>query len=446
MIERKLLKEKTKDGLKKIFPKEDVSGKSIIFLKRKINTMLIIIGIGAFISFAYEWNRFSSGELLDGEYIKRNEYMGKEKKIRLKVSNGSNDESCVIDCPVSERIYDDEQLMMLAKEVQENLWDIIRGENESLDKIISDMEFPSAIDGYPFKITWRTDDPLLIEASGIINQERFDKLSSSKNIYEGILTGIHAELSYEKFLQEIDFNVRIFPKNSRNEYSFGEYIELMIKESEESSRREEVFRLPEVIDNIPLVYEEMSDMRSMIIFIMLLLISILLYFREDQELDIKVKKRDRELMRDYTSLVNKFVLFYSAGLTTRGIWSKLCKDYRIRTGNKDEKSYLYEEMLICEGWINEGMGEIVAYEKFAGRCGLHKYRQFISLIGQAMGKGREDLLLMLESEALEAFQERKNRAKELGEEAGTKLLFPMLMMLLVVLIIVMVPALISFRM
>ena len=110
-----------------------------------------------------------------------------------------------------------------------------------------------------------------------------------------------------------------------------------------------------------------------------------------------------------------------------------------------EKRYLYEEMLICEGRMNEGLGELSAYEGFAARCALHKYRQFISLVIQAAGKGRADLLPLLDREATEAFEERKNRAKELGEEAGTKLLFPMLMMLLVVLIIVMVPAFISFR-
>ena len=96
--------------------------------------------------------------------------------------------------------------------------------------------------------------------------------------------------------------------------------------------------------------------------------------------------------------------------------------------------------------MNEGMGELSAYEYFAARIGLHKYRQFISLVEQAIGKGRADLLPMLEREAGDAFAERKNRAREMGEEAGTRLLFPMLMMLFVVLIIVMMPAFISFRM
>ena len=41
------------------------------------------------------------------------------------------------------------------------------------------------------------------------------------------------------------------------------------------------------------------------------------------------------------------------------------------------------------------------------------------------------------------FEERKARAKRLGEEAGTKLLVPMFFMLAVVLVIVIVPAFMS---
>ena len=40
----------------------------------------------------------------------------------------------------------------------------------------------------------------------------------------------------------------------------------------------------------------------------------------------------------------------------------------------------------------------------------------------------------------EAFEQRKNRARQIGEKAGTKLLFPMLIMLVLVLVIIMVPA------
>ena len=48
-------------------------------------------------------------------------------------------------------------------------------------------------------------------------------------------------------------------------------------------------------------------------------------------------------------------------------------------------------------------------------------------------------------EAIQSFENRKSTAKRLGEEAGTKLLMPMLGMLAVVFIIVMIPAFLSMQ-
>ena len=51
---------------------------------------------------------------------------------------------------------------------------------------------------------------------------------------------------------------------------------------------------------------------------------------------------------------------------------------------------------------------------------------------------------ILGREAEEAYEERKKRARILGEEAGTKLLLPMLLMLVIVMAILMVPAFFAF--
>ncbi len=55
-------------------------------------------------------------------------------------------------------------------------------------------------------------------------------------------------------------------------------------------------------------------------------------------------------------------------------------------------------------------------------------------------KRNQGLTNLLQREAQEAFEERKNMAKKLGEEAGTKLMIPLFLMLAVVFVIVTVPA------
>lgn len=52
---------------------------------------------------------------------------------------------------------------------------------------------------------------------------------------------------------------------------------------------------------------------------------------------------------------------------------------------------------------------------------------------------------LLEREAEDAFEQRKNLAKKAGEEAGTKLMIPLFLMLIIVFAIVIVPAFFSIR-
>ena len=51
----------------------------------------------------------------------------------------------------------------------------------------------------------------------------------------------------------------------------------------------------------------------------------------------------------------------------------------------------------------------------------------------------------MEQEAESALEDRKALAKKMGEEAGTKMLLPLMMMLGIVIAIIMVPAILSFN-
>ena len=58
------------------------------------------------------------------------------------------------------------------------------------------------------------------------------------------------------------------------------------------------------------------------------------------------------------------------------------------------------------------------------RC-FHRLSQ---LLVQSMEKGVQGIYDQLEQEAEDSFRERKQTARKMGEEAGTKLLFPMILM------------------
>ena len=59
-------------------------------------------------------------------------------------------------------------------------------------------------------------------------------------------------------------------------------------------------------------------------------------------------------------------------------------------------------------------------------------------------EARQNLADLLEKESVEAWEERKRKARVLGDTAATKLLLPMVLMLLVVMAVIMLPACLSF--
>jgi hypothetical protein len=62
-----------------------------------------------------------------------------------------------------------------------------------------------------------------------------------------------------------------------------------------------------------------------------------------------------------------------------------------------------------------------------------------------MHTGSKGLCRLLEQESQNALEERRALARKLGEEAGTKMLLPLMMMLGIVIAIIMVPAMLSFQ-
>ena len=112
--------------------------------------------------------------------------------------------------------------------------------------------------------------------------------------------------------------------------------------------------------------------------------------------------------------------------------------------NKNEKRIAYEELVTACHEMESGISEMEAYRRFGERCGHVKYKTFATLLIQNLQKGSRHMGEMLEKESVEAWDDRKRKAKVQGEAATTKLLFPMILMLGVVMAIVMLPACLSF--
>ena len=166
------------------------------------------------------------------------------------------------------------------------------------------------------------------------------------------------------------------------------------------------------------------------------------------ELEEELEKADQQNRTGETmtlpQIINKLTLYIGAGMTIRRAWFCIAQDYE-KNREKTGKRKAYEEMVCTMNQIRGGGSEGECYENCGARCGITSYRKFGMLLSQNLRKGPRGITETLRREAEEAFEERMNQAKKLGEEAGTKLMIPMFLMLAVVFLIVMVPALLSIQ-
>ena len=171
-----------------------------------------------------------------------------------------------------------------------------------------------------------------------------------------------------------------------------------------------------------------------------------LLFALDKQNAAKEKQaRKHQMSLDYPEIISKLTLLLGAGMTVRRAWRKIVSDYEVRAERQGTRA-VYEEMKYTCRQMDGGVPEAESYEKFGRRCGTQEYMRLGALLSQNLRKGTKGLNNLLQMEAIQSFEERKARAKRLGEEAGTKLLLPMFMMLAEVLIIVVVPAFFSVQM
>jgi len=169
----------------------------------------------------------------------------------------------------------------------------------------------------------------------------------------------------------------------------------------------------------------------------LLVFGVLIIY-DDAKLMSKVKKRRLEIQLEFPDFINKLTLLLNAGLTMSKAWEKISVDC-------DKEGDFYAEVHKTIFEIKSGKNESEAFSEFAKRVKTPEISRLMSTIVQNTKRGGNNLVLALRLQSNECWEMRKNAIKRLGEEASTKLLFPMMIMFLAIIIIVITPAIISMQ-
>ena len=322
-----------------------------------------------------------------------------------------------------------EETEALFDSLLEELPEYIRGENSSLQEVRTDLVLQERYGTFPVIWEWESSRPDLVGSSGYV--------MPVEQAQEVVLS---VSLSYGDHTRNSQLKVTLLPPvYSEEELLYLELLRLLDRTQKES-RGEETWQLPLGLQGEEIRWKQVVEDNSLLLWAGALGAAIAAYLFTDRDLHEKLEKRRKSLHREYPEIVHKLALFVGAGMTTRGAFQKIAGDYEAKLAAGGRASPAYEEMLYTCRELRSGVSEGRSYEHFGRRTGLQEYVRLSTLLMQNLKRGNSALLERLREEADKAWEEQLQQGRRMGEEAGTKLLVPMVMMLAVVMVMIMVPA------
>ncbi|WP_053070268.1 type II secretion system F family protein [Alkalihalobacillus pseudalcaliphilus] len=152
------------------------------------------------------------------------------------------------------------------------------------------------------------------------------------------------------------------------------------------------------------------------------------------QLSNKEKERKQKILLELPEVVNKIILLVNAGETVQQALIR-CVEL-----NTEADSPLYEELRVVVNKLtsNEPFADVM--NDFSKKCAMQDVSIFTTTILLNYRKGGQDLILSLRELAQNLWEKRKNISRTKGEEASSKLVFPLMLIFVAVMIIVGYPA------
>lgn len=414
--------------------------------------LVLAIGLtGTVLGMLVSWQAQENSLLKEENQITRGDYRQPASEVDLEAElDGYSTQKFSLE--INGYIPDKEEVDHLEGVFWEAMCEKALGENVSWDEIRSDLCLEATLDGYPFSVEWTSGNPYVVDDNGLVRQpEEAGTVSTEKDSVEKDNTGATdsevcqaVELTavvicnHWEWTHTLELTVRpaLLSKEERLYQELKEFLAF----SESESREEAIFSLPREWQNQEIHWTEKVEDYGMVLWALTLVTAVAVFMMKDKDLHAQVQSRQRRIRDSYPTIVNKLELYLGAGLTIRGAFERIAEDYRMELSEGSSTQPAYEEILYTCRELRTGTAELEAYERFGRRCGAQEYIRLGAMLSQNLKKGSTALLVRLREETDNAIREQINRSRQIGEEASTKLLVPMIMMLGIVMVVIMIPA------
>ncbi len=416
--------------------RKDIEQMEIEYFIRKICVVLVMVAAGSLLSLMMVFANKNDSNIEEESSIYRNGYGEGAYETGLIASTENGEEIGEFSLNVNERLYTPDEAEALFDEACKKMEQVVLGDNTTLDEVRTDLYLPETLEGYPFYISWRIDNYELIHYDGTLETENIPE--------SGELVTLTATYKYGDMTWQQVLTARLLKKSLSPQERMWAEMNSLLKSSDEKSQYDEKIELPSSYEGKVVIWKKKVEDNSLLILVLTIVGAAASYVLRDKELKKDIEKRQEQMLKDYPQLVSQLVLYLGAGMTVRNIFGKLSKDYMKTRDSGGAKRFVYEELVRTGRELASGASEAAAYERFGLRCGGQQYTKLSTLLAQNLRKGNSELLNVLNEESEKAFVERMDKVRKQGEEAGTKLLLPMILMLVIVMIIIMIPAYMAF--
>nr|WP_154116642.1 type II secretion system F family protein [Paenibacillus monticola] len=159
------------------------------------------------------------------------------------------------------------------------------------------------------------------------------------------------------------------------------------------------------------------------------------------DLHKKVRLREQHIMMELPELLNSIVLLVGAGETVQ---RAILRCVESRKG--DISHPLYKELMTMTGEWESGYSFQQAFENFSKRCAVQEVSLFTTTVLLNYRRGGGDFVLSLRDLSRMLWEKRKALSRTRGEQASSKLVFPMVVIFLIVIVLVGTPAIMMLNM
>lgn len=421
--------------LSALYPGVDIKKQLQQYYCEKISLGIKLAVLGLVIALAFVCKQMMNGDLKDDKYVEREANGGGEREVVLDAVIGDERiEDVVITIGEQELSASEKQARM--KEVCEALPEIIKGENSSLDSVSMPLNLIAEWEDSGITIFWSSSDYGILKEDGSFGEEKIPK--------QGAKVTLTAEIFLDGLQRKEEMAVTVYPQEKTGRELIKEQLTEAVLQKEKDTRVRAVLELPDTLHGRKIIWTEKKNVAWICLIGFPAFAVFMVLWAKDQEIHTQYKERNRRLLLEYSEFVSKLSLLIGSGMSCRNAFIRLATDYEKRKERGGKKQIVYEEVMMMVRKLENGMSEQEAYDYFSRRCSLTCYKKLVSIVIRNQKKGTDGLMESLSVETKNAFEERKQEAKRLGEEAGTKLLVPMMMMMGIVMMIIVIPAYFSF--